>query len=189
MTKTIRVLLLLIFILLAGWRIEIAAQYELNPMSGMVWHGGGVGVSSADFKSGQFNYTRSFRSESVLSVSRFGIIRELGNNPNDTIANKNTTIELALMFGECWQGKRRPWWISTAVGMSLNNRRYWDFVPQSDTQVELNNKFNMGIPGQLELGWMFGKRWGASLMANANWNFRQAWWGGQVGVVYRVKKG
>ena len=168
--------------------IKQNAQYELNPMSGMVWHGAGVGVSSADFQSGQFNYTRSFRSESVLSVSRFGIIRELGNNPNDTIANKNTTIELALMFGECWQGKRRPWWIATAVGMSFNNRRYWDFVPQSDTQVELKNKFTMGIPGHLEVGWMFSKHWGAAVSGNANWNFREAWWGGQVGVVYRVKK-
>jgi len=179
----------LIILTVIGLSAEVRAQYELNPMSGLIWHVGGVGVSSADFQSGQFNYTRSFRSESVLSVNRLGIIRELGNNPNDTISEKNTTIELALMFGECWQGKRKPWWIATAVGMALNNRRYWDFVPQSDTEVELKSKFTMGIPGHLEAGWMLNKKWGLSLMANANWNFRQAWWGGGIGVVYRVKKG
>ncbi len=179
---------LLIILTVIGLSGKVGAQYELNPMSGLIWHSGGVGVSSADFQSGQLNYVRSFRSETVLSVSRLGIIRELGNNPNDTIAEKNTTIELALMFGECWQGKRNPWWISTAVGMAFNNRRYWDFVPQSETEVELKSKFTMGIPGHLEMGWVLNKKWGVSLMANANWNFRQAWWGGQLGVVYRVKK-
>jgi hypothetical protein len=178
-----------ILMLVSCWlSVRVVAQYELNPMSGLTWHNAGVGVSAADFQSGQFNYLRSFRSETVLSVNRLSINRELGNNPNDTISNANTTIELALMFGECWQGKRKPWWIATAVGMSLNNRRYWDFVPQSETEVELNNKFTMGIPGHLEVGWMFSKKWGVAVSGNANWNFREAWWGGGIGVVYRMKK-
>jgi hypothetical protein len=46
----------------------------------------------------------------------------------------------------------------------------------------------MGIPGHLEVGWMFSKKWGVALSGNANWNFREAWWGGGIGVVYRMKK-
>jgi hypothetical protein len=166
----------------------LLAQYEPSPSQGMRWHSFSLGANSADYCSGNFSYSYNQRGESALTSIQWDFSQEMISIPNDSIAAfDNKTSAVSLMIGEAWRGKRIPWYASTGIGMSLNMRHYADFKPQSSVEWEKLTKFTMGIPVFADFGMYFGKSWGLGLHAYGNWNFRQAYAGVNIALVYRLK--
>ncbi len=179
-----------IFILVVwvGCNLPSFAQYEPSPSQGMRWHSTSLGVNSADFCSGNFSYSYNQRGENALTSIQWDFSKEMISIPNDSIAvfdNKTSTV--AVMVGDAWRGKRIPWYAASGIGMSLNMRHYADFKPQSSVEWEKLTKFTMGIPVFADFGMYLGKSWGIGLHAYGNWNFRLAYAGVNIALVYRLK--
>jgi hypothetical protein len=179
--------------MLIGWlflwgQCESVAQYEDSPMKGVRYAHVSGGLNTSDFRSWNTSLYAHQRGESALVSQRLSFSQEYISAPNDSIlSKKNRQLELAFMVGEGWKGKRKDWWVATGVGMSLIARMYADFQPQSPTEIDYLTKFTMGAAGFAEAGWMVQKNWGIVLNAYGNWNFRQPYWGANIGVAYRPK--
>jgi len=179
--------------MLIGWLfllgpVQSMAQYEDSPMKGVRYAHVSAGGNTSDFRSWNTSLYAHQRGESALVSQRLSFSQEYISAPNDSIlSKKNRQLELALMVGEGWKGKRKDWWAATGVGMALVARMYADFKPQSETDIDYLTKFTMGAAGFAEAGWMVQKNWGVVLNAYGNWNFRQPYWGVNVGVAYRPK--
>lgn len=175
------------FLFILGGHV-VMAQYEDSPMKGMKWNQVSMGLNSSDYRSWNLTAVGHQRGESALVSQRLSFSQELISSPLDSILSpKNRQLETALMVGEGWKGKRRDWWLATGVGMSLNARMFADFKPQSNSEIVYLTKFTMGAAGHFEAGWMLTKTMGMVVNGYGNWNFRQPYWGCNVGVAYRPK--
>jgi hypothetical protein len=164
------------------------AQYDDSPMKGVRWNQLSVGLNSSDYQSWNMAAVSHQRGESALVSQRLSYSQEWVSSPVDSILSpKNRQLEMALMVGEGWKGKRKDWWLATGVGMSLNARMFANFKPQSSTEIEYLTKFTMGAAAHLEAGWMLSNTVGVLINGYGNWNFRQPYWGCNLGVSYRPK--
>jgi hypothetical protein len=180
-----------VIVFLIGWVVlstTLLAQYEPSPSQGMRWHSFSFGANSADYCSGNFSYSYNHRGENALATIQWDFSKEMISVPNDSIAafdNKTSTI--SFMIGDAWRGKRIPWYAASGIGMALDLRHYANFRPQSSVEWEKLTKFTMGIPIFADFGVHIGKSWGVGLHAYGNWNFRQAFAGVNLALVYRLK--
>lgn len=166
----------------------LLAQYDDSPMKGVHWNQWSMGLNSSDFRSWNLSAVSHQRGESALVSQRLSYSQEWLSSPLDSILSpKNRQLEMAMMVGEGWKGKRKDWWVATGVGMSLNARMFADFKPQSNTETVYITKFTMGAAAHLEAGWMLTNKVGILINGYGNWNFRQPYWGCNLGVAYRPK--
>lgn len=159
------------------------AQYEDNPLKGKKWATLGAGLNTADNISWQTAITGTMRGETMITQLRFGYSQELIEAANDSCTNvKNRIIEMGLLWGDGWGGKR--WFVAGTLGFGLNVRMYC--TPGDYEDFEYLTAVTLGIPAHIELGVMASKNIGITLSVLGNWNFRQPYAGAHLGVTYRM---
>jgi hypothetical protein len=185
MNKKINILIASAFLLI-GTAQTAKAQYSENPMTNRRWINFSNGVNTADNLSWQTALTYSKRSDVLMSSARLAYSQELIEGANDSVTfNKNKIIELGMMWGEAFGGNK--WYISAAAGMGLNVRIYGDDI-EDTTAFRTVTGLTIGVPVQIEAGFFINENWGVNATGVANWNFRQPYFGGHFGVIYRFKK-
>lgn len=185
MNKKFNILIASAFLLFGGV-LTADAQYSENPMTNRRWINFSNGVNTADNISWQTALTYSKRSDVLMSSARLAYSQELIEGANDSVTfNKNKIIELGMMWGEAFGGNK--WYISAAAGMGLNVRIYGDDI-EDTTAFRTVTGVTIGVPVQIEAGFFINENWGLNATGVANWNFRQPYFGGHLGVIYRFKK-
>ena len=185
MNKKFNILIASAFLLI-GTAQTAKAQYSENPMTNRRWINFSNGVNTADNLSWQTALTYSKRSDVLMSSARLGYSQELIEGADDSVTfNKNKIIELGMMWGEAFGGNK--WYVSAAAGMGLNVRIYGDDI-EDTTAFRTVTGLTIGVPVQIEAGFFINENWGLNATGVANWNFRQPYFGGHLGVIYRFKK-
>jgi hypothetical protein len=164
------------------------AQYEESGMKGVTWYSLGGGINSADYQSWNFSASMAQRGESAMVLGKFSTSHEMKSSPQDSIFSpQNSISELALLVGEAWQSKGGRVYVDCSVGMGVEYRVYGDFADGNNLETVRKTQVTMGIPGQVELGWMFHPNWGLSTQVYGNWNFRMPYAGVNLALVHRPK--
>lgn len=164
------------------------AQYRDNPLIGQHWLTVSGGLNTADYVSWQTGVSYAFRGESLVTQMRLMYSQELIEGPADScFAFKNRIAEYGLMWGDGWGGKH--WYVSGGIGMGLNIRMFCDRKVQDRNSFRYRTAATIGVPVQAECGVWLGPSFGLNLTALANWNFRQPYVGGHLGLIWRLRQG
>jgi hypothetical protein len=160
----------------------VFGQYEANPLSGMKWLTVGGGLNTADHISWQGMASASMRGDIFITQVRLGYAQEFIEVANDTCTQrKNRIIETGVLWGDGWTS--RKWFFTGTLGFGLNVRMYCtdgDFGA-----YRYLTAVTIGVPAQLEFGYLMNKKWALTLVGVGNWNFRQPYVGAHLGLTYR----
>ncbi len=158
------------------------AQYEANPLTGMKWLTISGGLNTADHISWQGMASASMRGETMITQFRLGYSEEFIESPNDSCTQrKNRIIEAGVLWGDGWTS--RKWFFTGSVGFGLNMRMYCADADYGDFRYV--TAMTIGVPAQIELGYLLNKKWAMTFVGVGNWNFRQPYVGAHLGLTYR----
>lgn len=176
----------ILFVLFTITYCTAVAQYTTNPLAEKKWVNVAAGLSNMDNISWNVGATASFRGDVIIMSARLAYSQELIEAANDSVFSpKNRLLELGMMWGEGYGGKN--WYVSAVGGMGLNVRFFGDDEEDSDAVRRLA-AVTIGVPLQIEFGIFMTDNIALTFNGIANWNFREPYAGGQMGVTYRVKK-
>ncbi len=173
---------LAIFFLMALTTI-VNAQYADNPLKGKTWATLSAGLNTADNISWQTAIAANMRGETMITQMRVAYSQEFIEADDDScFLKKNKIIELGLLWGDGWAGRR--WFVTGTLGFGLNIRR---FCSEPDVAMASNyiSAVTLGIPAHVEFGVMANAHWGITIAILGNWNFRQPYAGAHLGLTYR----
>lgn len=160
------------------------AQYEESPLKGKKWYTVSVGANSMDLSAWQGMASFSSRGETVLTQARVAYSQELFKADHDSCPeHKNRLAEAGILWGDGWGGKK--WYATAAIGFGFNVRM---FCRYSEYQNQYITAVTLGLPVQIEAGFLVSKNIGINLVGVGNWNFRAPYAGGHLGVFYRFNK-
>lgn len=158
------------------------SQYEENPLTGMKWLTLSGGLNTADNISWQGMASASMRGETMITQFRLGYSQEFIEAQNDTCTErKNRIAEMGVLWGDGWTS--RKWFFTGSVGFGLNMRMYCTDADYGDFRYI--TALTIGVPAQIELGYLLNKKWAVTFVGVGNWNFRQPYGGAHLGLTYR----
>lgn len=159
------------------------AQLVANPLTGKRWVNFSVGANNGDYLSGQTCLTFAKRSEDILTMARVAFSQQMMANPNDSAWTfHNRMGEIGMMWGDGWSGKKL--YVAGAIGMGLNVRRFATNVAY--VKNEPITVVTIGVPVQVETGFMISSKAALTLNLMGNWNFREPYLGANLGFTYRL---
>jgi len=154
------------------------AQYKANPMNNKIWQHYGIGVNTADNLSWNTLFTQTKQNDDISTTLKFAYSQEWIEGKDDSIFfRKNRTIEGGIMWGQAWATGHL--YVHACAGMGLTLRLYGDHKVQSNTEYVYKAGLTIGVPAQLEVGYL-QKDYGITLLMTGNWNFRQPYMGAAI---------
>jgi hypothetical protein len=157
-------------------------QYDANPLTGMQWLTISGGLNTADHISWQGMAAASMRGETMITQFRLGYSQEFIESPNDTCTErKNRISEIGVLWGDGWTS--RKWFFTGTLGFGMNVRMYCADADYGEFRYV--TAVTIGVPAQVELGYLLSKKWALTFVGVGNWNFRQPYGGAHFGLTYR----